>query len=209
MSIAEAYFQQSPLVAIMRGVKPSEVIACAEAIVAAGWRVLEVPLNSPDPLDSIARLAAHFGDRVLVGAGTVLSAQDVEAVAAAGGRLVVAPNTDAAVVGAALGRGMVMLPGVYTPTEAFEAYRLGARYLKLFPADSLGPAYIRAIRSVLPRDAHIVPTGGVSAETIADFHAAGSRAYGIGTQVYKPGMDVAEISRRAQVLAQAAAQLAA
>lgn len=204
----EKYFSQSPLVAILRGVKPEEVIACGEAIVAAGWRVIEVPLNSPDALESIRRLVERFGDDILIGAGTVLSAQSVADVAAVGGRLIVAPNTDAEVIHAALANGLVTLPGVYTPTEAFQAYRLGARYLKLFPADSLGPAYIKAIKSVLPPDAHIVPTGGVSVDTIADFHAAGCRAYGIGTQIYKPGMDVAEIAQRAKILADAAAKLA-
>jgi 2-dehydro-3-deoxyphosphogalactonate aldolase len=205
----EKYFSQNPLVAILRGVKPDEVVPCGEAIVAAGWRVIEVPLNSPDALKSIELLSTRFGEEILIGAGTVLSAQAVADVATAGGRLIVAPNTNAEVVDAALARGLVILPGVYTATEAFQAYKLGARYLKLFPADSLGPAYVKALKAVLPKDAHMVPTGGVSVETIADFHAAGSRAYGIGSQVYKPGMSAGDVGKCAQTLSDAAAKLSA
>ncbi len=203
----ESFFEQNPLIAILRGIKPEEAVACGKAIVEAGWRVIEVPLNSPDAFTSIKTLTAHFGQDILIGAGTVLTAEDVEKVAAAGGRLIVAPNTNKAVIDSALAKGLVMLPGVYTPTEAFAAYDMGARYLKLFPADTLGPSYMRALKSVLPKDAHLAPTGGVSVDTIADFHAAGSRAYGIGSQLYKAGMGVADVSRNAIALSAAAAKL--
>jgi 2-dehydro-3-deoxyphosphogalactonate aldolase len=204
---AEKYFSESRLIAILRGLKPEEAIAVGDAIVNAGWRCLEVPLNSPEPLKSIELLAKHFGERVLIGAGTVLTASDVTAVAEAGGRLVVAPNTDAEVVAAAHKNSMVVIPGVFTATEAFAAYKLGVRYLKLFPADSVGPAYVKALKSVLPKDAHIVPTGGVSVDTIASFHAAGCHAFGIGSQLYKPGTPLDEISSRAKALSDAAAKL--
>lgn len=199
----ETYLSQSPLIAILRGVTPAEVIEVGTAIVDAGWTIIEVPLNSPEALESIRRLNDHFGAKVLIGAGTVLSAQDVKAVSDAGGRLIVSPNCNASVIKATLEKDMFSLPGVYTATEAFAAYELGARYLKLFPADSLGPAYIKALRSVLPSDAHVVPTGGVSPETIKDFRAAGSAAYGIGSQLYKPGMGAGDVGARAVALVQA------
>lgn len=199
----EKFFSESRLIAILRGLTPQEALPVGTAIVDAGWRCLEVPLNSPEPFDSIAQLAKAFGDRALIGAGTVLTAEDVEKTAKAGGRLIVAPNTDAEVVKAALKLDMIIMPGVYTATEAFAAYKMGVRYLKLFPADSLGPTYVKALKSVLPKDSHIIPTGGVSVETIADFHAAGCRAFGIGSQLFKPGMSVADIKSRAEALAKA------
>lgn len=203
----EKYFSQSRLIAILRGLTPEEAPAVGDAIFNAGWRCLEVPLNSPQPLDSIRILSERFGDRALIGAGTVLTAAEVDAVAEAGGKLIVAPNTDAEVVAAALKRGLAIVPGVYTATEAFAAYKLGVRYLKLFPADSLGPAYVKALKSVLPKDAKVIPTGGVSVETIGAFHAAGCHAFGIGSQLYKPGFGAAEVATRAQALTEAAAKL--
>lgn len=204
---AEKYFSQSPLIAILRGLKPEEAQGHGEAIVNAGWRCLEVPLNSPEPLKSIEILAKKFGDRALIGAGTVLTAADVEAVANAGGKLIVAPNTDREVVEAAMKLGLVVMPGVYTATEAFAAYKLGVRYLKLFPADSVGPGYIKALKSVLPKDAKVIPTGGVSVDTIASFHEAGCHAFGIGSQLFKPGMSAEDVGNRAQALSKAAASL--
>ena len=204
MSIdAEKYFAESRLIAILRGLKPEEAVPFGKEIVNAGWRCLEVPLNSPDPFDSIAQLAKTFGDRALIGAGTVLTAEDVQKTYDAGGRLIVAPNTDVDVVKAAMKLGMVVMPGVYTATEAFAAYKLGVRYLKLFPADSLGPTYVKALKSVLPKDAKVIPTGGVSVETIADFHAAGCHAFGIGSQLFKPGISAAEVAKRAATLSAA------
>ncbi|MDE1151621.1 MAG: 2-dehydro-3-deoxy-6-phosphogalactonate aldolase [Micavibrio sp.] len=199
----EKYFAESRLVAILRGLTPDEAIAQGDAIVNAGWRCLEVPLNSPEPFESIRLLAAHFGDKVLVGAGTVLTPADVQKVFDVGGRLIVAPNTDDDVVKKALSLNMVMMPGVYTATEAFHAYKIGVRYLKLFPADSLGPSYVRALKSVLPKDAKIIPTGGVSVDTIAAFHAAGCHAFGIGSQLYKKGVTPEEVGKRARALSDA------
>jgi 2-dehydro-3-deoxyphosphogalactonate aldolase len=197
---AEKYFSESRLIAILRGLKPDEALAIGEAIFDAGWRCLEVPLNSPEPLKSIEMLAKKFGDRALIGAGTVLTPADVEKVAATGAKLIVAPNTDDDVVKAALAKDMVMMPGIYTATEAFHAIKLGAQYLKVFPADSLGPGYIRALKSVLPPDIKVIPTGGISVDTVRDFHAAGCRAFGVGTQLFKPGMMVEEVRKRAEAL---------
>jgi 2-dehydro-3-deoxyphosphogalactonate aldolase len=204
---AEKYFSQSRLIAILRGLIPQEALSHGEAIVSAGWRCLEVPLNSPEPFKSIEILAGKFGDKALIGAGTVLTAADVDAVAKAGGKLIVAPNTDREVVEAAMARDMVIMPGVYTATEAFAAYKMGVRYLKLFPADSVGPGYIKALKSVLPKDAKIIPTGGISVATIGAFHEAGCHAFGIGTQLFKPGVSAEEVAKRAQALAAAAANL--
>ncbi len=155
------------LVAILRGVRPDEVLAVVDALVAEGVRVVEVPLNSPSPLESIAAVARAFGGRVVVGAGTVLEVAEVEAVAAAGGRIVVSPHCDARLVGRALALGLTPLPGVATPTEAFAAIAAGARFLKLFPAECLGPAALRAWRAVLPPGVGLIPVGGVSADGLA------------------------------------------
>lgn len=204
---AEKYFSESRLVAILRGLTPDDAAAIGDAIVNAGWRCLEVPLNSPEPLKSIQLLTQRFGDKVLIGAGTVLSAAEVEAVAKAGGKLIVAPNTDPEVVAAAQALNLVVIPGVYTATEAFAAYKLGVRYLKLFPADSAGPAYIKALKSVLPKEAKIIPTGGISVDTIARFHEAGCHAFGVGTQLYKPGAAANDVAKRAEALTAACAPL--
>ncbi len=197
------YLNQMPLIAILRGIKPDEIIQYAEVIVAAGWRVIEIPLNSPDPFQSIEKLVAHYGDEILIGAGTVLNVENVHKVAAAGGKVIVAPNTDAKVIGAALDHNMAVMPGFLTPSEAFVAYESGARYLKLFPADSMGPAYIKAVKSVLPADARIIPVGGVTPETIASYHAAGCTAYGVGSPLYKPGMSLETVENNAQNFAKA------
>ena len=200
---AAFYLNQMPLIAILRGIKADEILEYAEIIVAAGWRVIEIPLNSPDPLKSIEKLTAKYGDEILIGAGTVLNIDSVQKVAAAGGRVIVAPNTDVDVIRAALDHDMAVMPGFLTPTEGFLAYEAGARYLKLFPADSMGPAYIKAVKSVLPGDARIIPVGGVTPETIASYHAAGCSAYGVGSPLYKPGMAVAEVEKNAQNFAEA------
>ena len=196
----EKYFTQRRLIAILRGLTPDEAVAQGEAIFNAGWRCLEVPLNSPEPFDSIRLLAARFGDTALIGAGTVLTADDVQRVKDVGGNLIVAPNTDEDVVKKAMSLGMVVMPGVYTATEAFHAYKLGVRYLKLFPADSLGPSYVKALKSVLPKDAKVIPTGGISVDSIADFNAAGSHAFGVGSQLYKKGVSPEEVGKRAAAL---------
>ena len=185
-----------PIIAILRGVTPDEVEAVAEALISAGVRVIEVPMNSPDPLESIRRLA-RFADRVVHGAGTVLSAEVVDQVADAGGRIVVAPNTDVAVIQRSLERDLVPMPGFGTATEAFEAYAVGARYLKLYPASTYGVAHVRAMLDVLPKDVVVQPVGGVKPEQMADWWAAGARGFGMGGDLFKPGFTPDEVHARA------------
>jgi 2-dehydro-3-deoxyphosphogalactonate aldolase len=192
-----------PVVAILRGIEPSEAEAVAGALVDAGIRIIEVPLNSPDPLTSIARIAHAFGQKALIGAGTVLTAEAVDAVAAAGGRLIVAPNFERAVVARAKARDLVAMPGVMTPTEAFAALAAGADALKLFPGELMPPAIVKALRAVLPREALVIPTGGVSVTNMAEYRAAGADGFGIGSALYKPGMSADEVGRRAQALVRA------
>lgn len=186
-----------PLVAILRGVRPDEVDAIGDVLVEVGFEAIEVPLNSPDPMTSIERLARRHGDRVLVGAGTVLSAGDCAAVADAGGRLMVSPNVDPEVLAMATSKGMVTLPGVLTPTEALLAVRYGASALKFFPASVLGPSGITAIRAILPKDVPVAAVGGVSNDSFLDYVAAGIRIFGLGTSLYKPGLTPGEVAARA------------
>lgn len=187
-----------PLVAILRGVRPDEVESIAETLIDSGFDMIEVPLNSPDPHQSIARICKRFGDDALIGAGTVLTADDCARVADVGGRLMVSPNVDIDVLAMAARRGMVTMPGVFSPTEAFLALRHGASALKFFPASILGPAGIAAIRAVLPKDAVIGAVGGVSERNFADYVAAGVRAFGLGSSLYKPGMSAADVKATAQ-----------
>jgi 2-dehydro-3-deoxyphosphogalactonate aldolase len=192
------HFAELPLIAILRGVTPAEAPAIGTAVVEAGFRIVEVPLNSPEPLASIRGLVAAIGSEATVGAGTVLSAAEVEAVAAGGARLVVSPNTDAAVIRAAKAAGLAVAPGVATPTEAFAALAAGADLLKLFPAEVLGPAAVRAWRAVLPAGVPLVPVGGVTPENVAAWRAAGAAGLGLGSAVYAAGMPAAEVARRAR-----------
>ncbi len=185
------------LVAILRGVRPDEVVAIGEALVAAGFDAIEVPLNSPGPLDSIARLAGALPAAVLVGGGTVLGAAAVGEVHAAGGRLIVAPNTDPAVIGRAASLGMASLPGVFTPSEAFAALGAGASALKFFPASVLGAEGIAAVRAVLPRGAVLGVVGGVADAHFAAYAACGVTVFGLGSSLYRPGLDAAEVGARA------------
>ena len=186
-----------PLVAILRGIRPDEVEAIGDTLVETGFEAIEVPLNSPDPLVSIERLARRHGDRVLVGAGTVLSATDCAAVADAGGRLMVSPNVDPEVLAMAAARSMVTLPGVMSPTEALLAIRCGASALKFFPASVLGPSGITAVRAILPKGIPVAAVGGVSNDNFADYVAAGIRIFGLGTSLYKPGRTVSEMAATA------------
>jgi 2-dehydro-3-deoxyphosphogalactonate aldolase len=186
------------LVAILRGVKPDEVEAIADALVDAGFSALEVPLNSPDPLESIARLARHLPPSVLVGAGTVLTPAMANAVADAGGRLMVSPNVDPAVIRAAAARGMVTMPGVFTPTEAFTALAAGASGLKIFPAAALGPAGIGAMMAVLPKEVVVGAVGGVADADFAAYAKVGVTAFGLGSSLYKPGFTAADVAARAR-----------
>ncbi len=197
-----------PLVAILRGLLPEESVAIGQALAGAGFRILEVPLNSPRPYDSIRRLADALGDGCLIGAGTVMTPAQVDEVAAAGGRLVVMPHADTAVIHAAKARGLVCVPGVATPTEAFAAIAAGADGLKLFPAEQAAPRVLKAWRAVLPPDLPVLPVGGITPDTMAPWVAAGAQGFGIGSALFAPGVDAAEIERRARRFADAWAALA-
>lgn len=192
----EAALAETPIVAIIRGVRPDEVLEVAEALYDAGVRVVEVPLNSPEPLESLNRLKG-FGRDLVWGAGTVLRPGGVDAVAQAGGQIVVSPNTDCAVIRRAVERGLAPMPGFASATEAFCALEAGARYLKLFPASTYGPAHLKALSAVLPPDAVVQPVGGVRAEDMAEWWAAGARGFGLGSELYKPGMTAADVHAKA------------
>lgn len=198
---------QCPVVAIVRGVRPEEVVAHAEALHAAGIRGIEVPLNSPDPFESIRRLGEAVADRMAFGAGTVLRPQEVNAVQEAGGSIIVSPNTQVSVVRRALELGLDPAPGFATATEAFAAYEAGARHLKLFPAITYGPAHLRQLHAVLPADATVWAVGGVGADSMAEWWAAGARAFGVGGELYKPGQSVEDTAAKAQQVAAAARAL--
>lgn len=185
------------LVAILRGLQPHEAEAIGDVLVEAGFEAIEVPLNSPDPFESIGRLAMRLPSSVLVGAGTVLSPDAVRRVADVGGRLMVSPNVDPAVIAAAAARNMVTMPGVFTPTEAFAALGAGASALKFFPASALGAGGIAAVRAVLPKDTVIGAVGGVSDADFAAYAKAGVTAFGLGSSLYKPGFTAAEVATRA------------
>ena len=187
-----------PLVAILRGVQPDEAQAVVGVLLESGFTAIEIPLNSPDPFRSIELAAKMAPADVLIGAGTVLSADAVEQLHDVGGRLVVTPNTDPDVIARARARGMVTMPGVFTATEALLAAKCGASSLKFFPASALGPSGITAIRAVLPADLTIAAVGGVSDKNFADYTRAGIFAFGLGTSLYKPGMTAAEVKERAK-----------
>ncbi len=187
---------QLPLIAILRGLTPAEAPAMGEALVSSGFAIIEVPLNSPEPLKSIAALTQQF-PQTLIGAGTVLNVQQVKEVHAAGGRLVVAPNFNPAVVAQALALNMVVLPGVATPTEAFAALEAGAHGLKLFPAEMITPATVKAMRAVLPKAAALMPVGGITPENMAVYRAAGATGFGLGSALYAPGRSAELVQEKA------------
>jgi len=195
-----AALTQCPIAAILRGVTPDEVDAIGDALVEAGITIIEVPLNSPSPFESIERLAARHGTHALIGAGTVLEASDVARVTDAGGRLMVAPNFDADVVRAATAAGLAALPGVMTPSEGFAALKAGADGLKLFPAEIIPPAVFRAWRAVFPAETLLLAVGGVGVDSIAAYRAAGASGYGIGSALYKPGRSAADTGKLARAL---------
>lgn len=186
------WLARCPLVAILRGVRPEEVEAVGEALVGVGITIIEVPLNSPEPLESIRRLSARLGDTALVGAGTVLDPADCARIAAAGGRLVVTPHADPEVVRAAKAAAMIAVPGFFTPAEAFALLKAGADGLKLFPAEAASPAVVKALLAVLPQGTPILPVGGIEAGNMAPWRAAGAAGFGIGSAVYRPG-DMPEV----------------
>jgi 2-dehydro-3-deoxyphosphogalactonate aldolase len=183
-----------PLIAILRGIKPDEAVPIGQALASAGWHMIEVPLNSPQPMISIAALTAAF-PHLLIGAGTVLRPEQVHEVHKAGGKLIVAPNFNADVVRAAADLGMVCLPGVATATEAFAALEAGATGLKLFPAEMIPPAAVKALRAVLPPATALLPVGGIDASDMAAYVAAGANGFGIGSSLYKPGKSVEDVKQ--------------
>ena len=189
-----------PLVAILRGVQPQEVVDIGQALVEAGWHLIEVPLNSPDPLRSITRLREQV-PQALVGAGTVLSAQDVRDVLAAHGQWIVSPHFDPEVVRESVAHGLVSVPGVSTPSEAFAALAAGAHGLKVFPAEMITPQVLKSWRSVLPTSRVLLPVGGVGADNLASYRAAGASGAGFGSSLYKPGMSASQVGERARQLA--------
>jgi 2-dehydro-3-deoxyphosphogalactonate aldolase len=196
--MSTAWLQPLPLVAILRGLTPQDALSVGTALFDAGFRVLEVPLNSPQPLDSIALLARELGDRCLVGAGTVLTPEQVSQVKDAGGKLIVMPHGDTAVIRAAKAAGLVCTPGVATPTEAFAALAAGADALKLFPAEQLPPSVLKAWSSVLPKGTALLPVGGITPDNMAPYRKAGAAGFGIGSALYSPGIDANEVARRAR-----------
>ena len=199
-------FAECPLIAILRGVRPDEAEAIGEALVEGGIRIIEVPLNSPDPLDSIARLRARLEGRAMVGAGTVLRADQVEPIRAAGGQLIVSPSTSAAVIEATVAAGLVSCPGYSTPSEAFAAIDAGAHALKLFPAEAASPAVLRAQRAVLPKALRLIIVGGIAPDTMAPWLEAGADGFGLGSGIYRPGQTAAETLARARAFQAALAE---
>ncbi|MDM3870057.1 2-dehydro-3-deoxy-6-phosphogalactonate aldolase [Porticoccus sp. W117] len=191
---------QHPVVAILRGIRPNEILDVSEVLVAEGIRVIEVPLNSPDPYTSIRLLCERFGNTCLCGAGTVVTVEQVEQVHQAGGKLIVAPNTDPDIIRRSLELGMIPVPGFNTPTEAYQAIHAGATYLKVFPATSIGPDYFKSISAILPTNVGVVATGGINPENICDWLKMGVTAVGIGGDLYQPGVALEELQQKAQAL---------
>jgi 2-dehydro-3-deoxyphosphogalactonate aldolase len=195
-----------PVIAILRGIRPDEAVEIGTALVGAGIRMIEVPLNSPDPFASIAALQGAFGDRALIGAGTVLDGASAERVAETGAQLIVAPNADARVIARGLERGLEVMPGFLTPSEAFAAIGAGARKLKLFPASTMGPGYVAALRDVLPAGVAVWAVGGVDGESAGAWLAAGAEGVALGGALYRPGKTGAEVAAAADAVVAALAK---
>jgi 2-dehydro-3-deoxyphosphogalactonate aldolase len=199
MKDLNAWLAACPLVAILRGVKPDEVVDVGGALFGAGIRIIEVPLNSPDPFASIALLSGRFADSALIGAGTVTEVAQVERIADAGGRLVVMPHSDRAIVEAAKARGLIALPGFATPTEAFAMIDAGADGLKLFPAEGNPPAVLRAMRAVLPKSVPVLPVGSITPDNMAAYRQAGAAGFGLGSALYRPGATPGDVGDAAKL----------
>lgn len=193
-------FAACPLVAILRGITPQEARAVGDVLADAGFTLIEVPLNSPDPYESIRLLSQSLSGRAMIGAGTVLTSDEVRCVSQAGGVLSVSPNVDPATIGAAVEAGMISIPGYFTASEAFAALSAGASALKLFPADGAAPEMLRAQRAVLPSSTKILAVGGVHAGNMADWRQAGADGFGLGSNLYRPGKSLPDIARDAQIL---------
>lgn len=193
----DPFMAQLPLVAILRGITPESVLSVGRALYESGFRLIEIPLNSPQALMSIEMLAADLGDDCLVGAGTVLDVTQVQAVADAGGRLVVSPNMNQRVIHATCAAGLVSAPGVATPSEGFAALEAGAHLLKLFPAEQCGPSVVKAWRAVFPTECRLVPVGGITPDNMRVFAEAGATGFGLGSALYKPGQDAGAVARNA------------
>lgn len=192
------YLEECPLIAIIRGVGPDEAEAIGEAICDAGIRIIEVPLNSPDPVTSIRLLAAKFGDRALIGGGTVLTPEQVAEVERAGGRLIVSPNTNVEVIAETVAAGLVSCPGYLTPSDAFDAIEAGATALKLFPAEGASPAVLKAQRAVIPQEIPILVVGGIRPNNMRPWRDAGADGFGLGGGLYRPGQSAAETAEKAR-----------
>ena len=189
-----------PIIAILRGVQPAEAVAIAGVILAAGIDKIEVPLNSPSPLESISAIVKAYGDRALIGAGTVLTIAQVRQVRAAGGKLVVSPNCDPAVIAATIAAGMQSWPGIFTPSEAFTALQAGATGLKLFPGDMAGPKGLKAMRAILPIGTQVYAVGGAGPENFMEWIAASADGFGLGSAIYKPGDTPETVAAKAQAI---------
>ena len=199
----DRYFNQCPMIAIIRGVTPGEAVETGRALIDGGIRIIEVPLNSPDPMASISALADAFGDEALIGAGTVLTTKDAEQVRHAGGKIIVSPNMNPAVIRATVEAGMVSSPGIFTPSEAFAALDAGAHTLKLFPAEAATPKVMKAMRAVLPKDVPFLVVGGVTPESVPGWMDAGADGFGLGGGLYKPGQSVEETLAKARAYVEA------
>lgn len=194
----DRHFEPCPLIGIIRGVTPADAVGIGKALLDGGIRIIEVPLNSPEPFASIGAIADAIGEEALVGAGTVLDPADVQKVKQAGGRIIVSPNMNPAVIAATVGSGMISSPGIFTPTEAFAALEAGAHALKLFPAEAASPAVVKALKAVLPNDVPLIIVGGVTPESIGAWLDAGADGFGLGGGLYRPGQSAEETLAKAR-----------
>ena len=192
-----SFLKESPLIAILRGITPAEVIEISEVLVNKNFKIIEIPLNSPDPIKSIEMLVSHFKDEVIIGAGTVTDLTSIKLIAEAGARLSVMPNGSIRIVKAAKASGLITIPGVFTPTEAFAMIESGADALKLFPAEGAPPMVLKAMKAVLPTAIPILPVGGITPDKMTEYQKAGANGFGLGSALYKPGMTVDEVAQNA------------